>query len=196
MAVSTVIDIILGVAALILFIRNREWDKRIWWRIRGKEKRSFRQASKATDNIAKEIKRQKQEFDPKFIIGIDGGGYLVAAMLSGKLKKEMLSLEMDRDENGKARGVNQDFLKRLGNISDKAILLVDDDSSGRTLSLAKEALAKYGTGPVKLAVLSRRTDEQLDSRRGDYPLGSNDYQFAAWKTKEPVEYPWEMFWIP
>lgn len=196
MAMGMIIDIILVIVAIVLFIRNREWDKRIWWRIQGKEKRSFRQVIKAIDNLAEEIRRQKQNFEPNFIIGIDGGGYLVAAMLAGRLKKGMRTLEMNRDENGKTIEVNEDSLGRLGDVSDKTILVVDDDSSGRTLSLVEGVLAKRGANSVRLAVLSRRTDEQLDSRRGDYPLSSSDYQFAVWRTREPVEYPWEMFWIP
>ncbi len=186
-----VVGWVVAVISIVLLVREREFHLKFWWWIRGKEKRSFRQACNAIDKLARMIRSRR--FNVDCIIAIDGGGYVVAGMLAGELEKDLRPLKMVRNPKGEVKSVDETSLKALGDIANKDLLVVDDDSdTGNTLSVARDALQEH-QAQVILAPLARRTDEQLNSDRDNYKLRPEDYPLWSWKTKSKVEMPWAMF---
>lgn len=191
MSVSEVIGWVVAGISIVLLIRESELYLKVWWCIRGIEKRSFRQARSAIDKLARMIRSRRFNID--YIIAIDGGGYVVAGILAGELQKDLLLLKMVRNPRGEVERVSEASLKALGDIANKDLLVVDDDSdTGKTLSVARDALRER-QARVILAPLARRTDEQLNSEQDNYKLRLGDYPLWSWKTKSKVEMPWAMF---
>lgn len=109
------------------------------------------------------VKIRKQQYDPSgkklydfdCIVGIDGGGMIIASILQLHLGKPVLYLPAMR---GAPQRFPRSFCKDLPSLEDKRVLLVDDASdTGDTLREAKDTLLNVlGAQLVKIAVISKR----------------------------------------
>lgn len=145
--------------------------KRTWDRVRGKRKElSLERVEKACYEIYKDADREK--FKPHYILGIDGGGCIVAAFLAQHYNVTMIEFAADRTnpEDPKFPKDNVLFGLLKGIIVGKKVLVVDD-LSDRSFTLQKvKNLLKGVAGEVKIGVISKPSSRQAKNRTVDLTL--------------------------
>lgn len=161
-----VLTILFGIASVLV-----PTALRLEWHIRAKEclnRRkilSFKAVANGIVKITDAITRS--DFKPDYVVGLDGGGYIILALLSETLNKPMVPLPVSRNivSSGKVREthIDQTILNNISYIANRNILLVDDVSTGSTLKDVKQRLEEGLAPQIRIAVLVRPKDSELEA---------------------------------
>lgn len=176
-----------------------------WAKIRGKRKIvRDKDIPKACLKIYEDALRER--FSPDYILGIDGGGCVVAAYLEQLFNKPMLEFAADRSNPKDPRFPrDRDFFEKLKPvITGKEVLLVDDLSNeSRTLQRAKDLLEEI-VEDLRIAVISKPCLKLARNRNQDLTLynyfprrdssSSSTEGMYDHNGKCTVHFPWEV-WI-
>lgn len=197
MIVMLVLTILFGIASIVVPIALiLEWPTRVWERLKHRKIVSFKGVAKGIDKITDGVTRS--DFDPAYIVGLDGGGYVISALLSETLNKPMVPLPVIRNVvGGKVREahVDQITLNNISYIENKSVLLVDDVSTGGTLRDVMRKLEETFALEIKIAVLVRPKDSELEA---DSSVVTKEfYDFWGYECKlrgdpKNVELPWNV----
>lgn len=149
----------------------------------------------ACEKIYEQILDDKKNFYPDYILGIDGGGCVVAAILQQHLNKPLIQFAANRDGNDSPIFPKEEYffkeIKPL--IENKNVLLVDDLSNGsRTLKRASDKLKENGA-EVKIAVISKPSITIANNQAQDLSLYC--YSVKEWDHdgKCTIFFPWDVW---
>lgn len=155
---------------------------------------SYKDILEAADELCEDIMKPEKQYTPDFILGIDGGGCIVASLLGQGLKKPVIEFAADRTGPKPVFPKDKDFSQKLNPIiQGKKIPLVDDlSNTGNTLSDAKKKL-KDIANEIRVAVISK-PHRTLLRERGMYPL-IYDYSIERFdhKGKGTIRFPWPVW---
>ena len=191
------LSIFFGITSILLPIAIwQEWL--IWvkeW-LSHRKKISFKGVAKGIGTITNAVRRS--EFDPAYIVGLDGGGYIIMALLSETLNKPMVPLPVIRTVGGgKVREayIDQKILENISYIENNRVLLVDDVSTGGTLKDVTRKLEDTFALEISIAVLVKPEDSELEA---DSSVVTKEfYHFCGYECElrgdvRNVEFPWNV----
>ena|GEM_PF-4359547 len=157
---------------------------------------SFKDIWNATNELCKHITKPERRYSPAYILGIDGGGCVVAALLGQRLNKPTIEFAADRTGSRPQFPKDKDFFEKLKQIvKDKDILLVDDLSNDSyTLVNAKKILEDIAR-LVKIAIISKPHSNMASQRGIDLSLYDYSIEEFDHRGRCTIEFPWEV-WDP
>lgn len=187
---------VIGVGSLIIGVVSGGLTLYFYYRGKLRKKLSMNWLYHRTINeLLVKIRKQqyddlgRRQYDFDYIIGIDGGGMIIASILQLHLGKPVLYLPAHR-------GAPQRFpplsYQHLPSLQGRAVLLVDDASdTGATLREAKEILVKVlGAELVRTAVISKR--ESLPSRQQQVDIDFFVHGAEHAGDYRDIELPWSV----
>lgn len=191
------------IVALLMLVVSPYLGPWVQMRIGPKKPRTlkFEEVFKLSADLAEQVtngKGNREPFNPELILGIDGGGCVIAAFMALALKKPVIAFEGDRTGEPLEPKFPKDqvFLTNLKPIiQGKNILLVEDlSNTGGTLRGAQDLLLAEGATTVKTATVctphfSRWLERKLTPFKYDYYIEECQHEWNG-----HIQLPWRGTW--
>jgi len=184
------------VVGLVLGVIFEERMRELYARARGQKKvLNQNDVAAACEGLFNKINRDKTTFEPDYILGIDGGGCVVASYLAQRLKKPVLELSADRRDPlyPKFPKDPQEFQHLVEIIKGKNVLVTEDLSNTSGTLRDVQKLLKSVAQKQKIAVISV-PHKHLWSDKGVDPY-LYDYYIEKYCHKGPctIKFPWQVW---